>query len=413
MAAWLLMAYAIVAPLSFPLPIGIGDARPIDLLGCLVLMALPIFLSQRRRLYETSFLLPILIYIIFTFPSLFMIIKSPYFVKESLRYFRFICIMAPMFLIPFIPHDDALLKRFVSIFIFSGFISITVGVVGFSLGWEFTSAGQRFVYEDGYLARAGGLFQNTGPYGNLIALWAGVSIWTALTMWSSRTRVFAVCIIIIVSVVALAASMSRAGFVGVIWTTILLPIFVYRQGDNKLTRLLILACTAVAIALSAPLILHFDLGRSLVSYVSHTVEAISIGQYDVGTSERTVVWQQSWLLFLDNSVFGIGFKALTDVYSIPADNMLLQALSETGLLGGVGMLVFITVVILKLFARWMEGSTHALALLIIWLGEMLQAVASDVFFYFGSMPVLLAITALVVRHQYPKSQTKLNKLRAH
>lgn len=80
-----------------------------------------------------------------------------------------------------------------------------------------------------------------------------------------------------------------------------------------------------------------------------------------GFSDRTVIWNTALDLWLQNPIFGVGFGQHVERMQIEtyAHNMVLVLLSETGLVGLVGFILFSLVTLANGFRLIADGNTHA------------------------------------------------------
>lgn len=150
---------------------------------------------------------------------------------------------------------------------------------------------------------------------------------------------------------------------------ILLPLFLlYRSGRlDLMPRKLSPAVLAVA----APLIL---LGVFAVVAVLLALPSVGSDDADgISLSGRTDVWNVAWDLFSRHPVFGYGHAAWQDEFresirmswAFHAHNQLLQSLSVGGIIGGIGLIVYVGVLLKASIAAAAETRGLAPALLAI------------------------------------------------
>jgi O-antigen ligase len=327
-------------------------------------------------------------------------------VGAALRVVRLFAITAPFALAAAIGKtSQVLLRRLLIAFLVSGALSVALGIWGFVWQLPGLAAEQRFTYPYlGYVYRAGGIFGGSSAYGHLLATWVSISV--LMIPLHLRRRADTVLVIIFsLALAGLYSSLSRSAFVNL--AVVLTAIFVirppghYRAITKGIFRRSLLISAIPALALLYVAAQEFT---PLVELLDQRMLTGLFGAFFSGGDVRGVSSGRisNWLLYIqylkDNPLTGVGYKALILERMIPPDNNYLQALVETGILGFLCFTGFLLATLHALWIRYHRArDPHAWALLVVWCGQVAHAIFVDIVTFWGSFPVLLAITMVVLR----------------
>ena len=169
-----------------------------------------------------------------------------------------------------------------------------------------------------------------------------------------RERLFLVALFVLVPIVALVLSASRGGIVSFSLEMVIL--FLLLLVRRVQTKHMLAGGTVVLAAILA------------VSWigVQQVIERFKgISTFEVSAGKRTSMQRDTWHLFLDHPIFGTGLGTFQTVFppydslydgkiANHAHNDYLEALAETGLLGGLCCACFLAVLFLGSLKVWSE-----------------------------------------------------------
>lgn len=129
---------------------------------------------------------------------------------------------------------------------------------------------------------------------------------------------------------------------------VMLPLFLlYRAGLLDPQRSALLSAPVVIGALVAGAVAY--LFAWMFWFDHSTSNLVDAGAGDIALTGRTVAWAVAWDLFERNMLFGYGLTAwglefrerIQMLWAVHAHNQLMQSLSTAGLVGGIGLIVYL------------------------------------------------------------------------
>lgn len=400
----LLVTYAFTCPWLYGLKVT-TDIR-IAAVDLLLVPALLLTLLLLRQAHVTWLMLLSALHAVAVAASVMQWLNTDLFAPLFLKSVRMAAILAPAILILVTPLSAIRMVPILRAFYWGGLISIGAGLAGFFLQWESVTAAQTYFYASNvYLRRAGGLFRDSGAYSHLLATWCAAAL---LLLYyapgSSRLRQsLFVGSTLAISAVGLYASLSRSAFLNIV--VLIGATFVFSV-TKSLTPGRILALLGLAACLIAsPLLVEFkgeEEGRGMALPIQRIVSTIDsmltdMDSFDSTGGGRLSSWRMSISIWSERPLLGVGYKALIPVYGIAADNNLVLALVETGLLGAVPLFLLGLLCTYSLAAHYAGRSFAAPAVLAVWLGQLAHSLTADIFTFMSSMPVVLMVVFFYYR----------------
>lgn len=399
MTRGLLLLYATLVPFVPQLPIGPAAIGLVDLLFAASLVVVLARGSVRMTLPLVGLTGLVAVSIVST-----LWIEGDAQGAALLRSLRFAAIAVPFALASTLHATPADALRIVRGFAIGGAISIAIGIVIFAFQIPFGPV-QTFRYPNGLLLdRAGGIFTDSSAFGHLIATWlTTVVAFAPIAFGMKRRRILLLLLGALgLAAVALYGSLSRSAFIGLAGAglvALLLPMPKLWRTTYAYAVPRLLAIGAVAVltaALVAPSLVarttDFLFGRLAVD----TISALTgdRDQANLVTSGRVANWLTYLGFFEENPVSGIGYKALRLDRGVPPDNNYLAVLVETGVAGAIAFAAFLGGVFMMAFLAYARGSRFGWPLLVLWAGQAAMGVAIDFMTFWGTMPAVMALTAL-------------------
>jgi O-antigen ligase len=201
-----------------------------------------------------------------------------------------------------------------------------------------------------------GPYVNRNHFAGLIELIVPTGLAIVLLRAERRDRIPMVLILTLLPLGALFLSASRGGMVSVMLEggLVMILVFLRRHGRHQL------AAVAVVVLLAGGLVSWLGVGRALDRFSS-------LRQMEVSETRRTEMLHDSWRIFADHPLSGIGLGALQEVfpqYETLYDGNVVQhthndyveALAETGIVGGLFGAAFL---LLLLWESWARLATAA------------------------------------------------------
>jgi O-antigen ligase len=394
MTKLLLLTYAFAAPWCYGF-VSIGANR-IALTDVLLPIAAALILARiRLPLTELQWLL--LLYPVVALVASLGVIGTGAEDTVFLKTARLWGTFAPALLLTTTNVDRGDLMRYVKAYIAGGAVSLLIGVAGFCLGWEFTAAHQTWEFGGGeMLPRAGGVFQETGAFGHLLACWCVVTLLFAPMVTAGRTRVLLCTFAIVLTAVGLVVNISRSTLLNLLVTAavaVLLP-----SAGGRWKRI---AVAAAAVAILAGTLTFFAPEATAVAALRdrcvETYHGLSLAAdvLDQTSSGRLSNWGLALDVWLQHPLLGAGYKALITLYGSPGDGTFILALAETGMIGCLAVILLFGLFVRRGIALTLAGAPLGRVLLMIWAGQVAHALNFDVITFSGSMfAVLLLSTAI-------------------
>lgn len=300
--------------------------------------------------------------------------------------------------------------RYIRAFTWGGFVSVGIGIMGFLLGWEWTRAIQTYDYGEGRLTgRAGGVFQDSGAYGHLVATWIAFYFalaWPRIEKW----RWTSAAAVLGVGVVAIYVSMSRAAVLNVLVMAAVQALALLRRG----VRLRYIAASAALVILVVGFLQLGDSSGELLGESSRSLRIVAgrfatiaaglttdTDQINAFTGNRLRSWSTCFDLWLEHPFAGVGYKAAVSQYGVFPDNVYMMALLE---MGAVGFLL--TAAMFLGFWFWSirraaAGSEVALTVAVAWAGQLAHGLTADTLTFPASMSLCVAFACMAWRLAAP------------
>jgi len=190
--------------------------------------------------------------------------------------------------------------------------------------------------DGGILYRVAGTFRSSIRFGNMIALVTiiGVCI-LLLKLYRSKRERNIYIIFTAISFIGLVTSQTRGAMLAFVIGIVVILFCVFR------TRGIILSAVVCAVSVLLVLIIPGAKAR-----FAESISFASFGDHTTSLGWRFVLWGESWRVFKENLLTGVGFANLAEYYLKPlrllypdgmsaahAHNNLLQILAEHGLIG--------------------------------------------------------------------------------
>jgi hypothetical protein len=417
----ILFAWALLAPLTIPLP-GPGGVRLAisDVLGLGTLLLLPMFVIARGRSHRLVPLILLLGWALISTMANLDAFPSP--VQAIFRVMRISFIMSPLALALIVGDDlgsrqrGAILNAYMAASLGGMVIGLVMNAIGFSV-----AEAQTYDFGRGQVARATGLMGDSSAYGHLGA--AAVALVVCLLAVERRwsTIRFALCVAIMAVLPAFFyASLSRALLIDL---AIVIVALIVLAATGAYDRAQIFS--RIVGALVAATVLIGGLAALFPFEARTVVTRLDLDSFmefggDPGAlvqrlgSGRSSVWSDSVALAQSNPVLGLGYKGLMTRYFIPGDNVFLTAFADLGVIGGLLVIGVIGLVAYQtLLAAFRAGKDDIIAAIAapLWIGQVAHMLLLDVASYYSSFPMVLAIIGLAITAPRRKDHVLMNDWR--
>ena len=315
---------------------------------------------------------------------------------------RFGAIAMPFFLACSLRPNGRVLKEALWMFYAAGLVSMITGVVFYAFDIDLGLDVQTFKFGDELHSRAVGIFGESGQFAHLLVTWVLVSLLLLPIIAPSAKTKVATLVAMLLGLVCLYLSLSRGATGNLLTTLIAAAVFPSTRrvlkGALKHLRvpLLLFAATAmVGVFLAIATALGDTIIQTLqLRFIEGTLEAYSENP-DAASSGRLEAWALGLRRFQESPFLGLGYKAMMVGQYASSDNQYVGTLFDQGLLGLVALVGFI----LKLFGRLRQlaraGNPVSTMIQAIWIGQLVQAMTTDILTFWGGMPALLGITGLI------------------
>lgn len=317
------------------IPFGRGNISGLEIAFPFMMMSVLFFLLKKRKKNKQSVL-------IFTFLSLWVVwvlvgITYSYLyypgtadhVSAYLRFFRMLEMYLPGVLILVFSRgmSDSQHKRIAAFVIVLFFLVTLESTVGFFLQSTALTATQMYKYPGmGYVFRAGGVAKDSSAYSNLILLLAITAFIELKRIGKSSIIFMGLMICLLINIYL---SMSRSLIVAMI---------VYFIANLALERKIKPATLFIILTAIVTLLIVGMNNEYLTSFWGRISGA---NQEDI-SSGRFTTWALLLGLVGDNPLLGVGYRLSTEKYGLIPDNMFLSLSVETGVIGLLLYLSFLT-----------------------------------------------------------------------
>lgn len=365
------------------IPFGRGNISGLEIAFPFMMMSVLFFLLTKRKKNKQSVL-------IFTFLSLWVVwvlvgITYSYLyypgtadhVSAYLRFFRMLEMYLPGVLILVFSRgmSESQHKRIAAFVIVLFFLVTLESTVGFFLQSTALTATQMYKYPGmGYVFRAGGVAKDSSAYSNLILL-------LAITAFIELKRIGKSSIIFIGLMICLLIniylSMSRSLIVAMV---------VYFIANLALERKIKPATLFIILTAIVTLLIVGMNNEYLTSFWGRLSGA---NQEDI-SSGRFTTWALLLGLVGDNPLLGVGYRLSTEKYGLIPDNMFLSLSVETGVIGLLLYLSFLTSLCVLVY----KNNRDKFALIIAY---VISGIFIDISTFWVSVPFFLFTMAIYKR----------------
>jgi O-antigen ligase len=333
-------------------------------------------------------------------------VAEPKFLASLLKAMRLAGVFMPALLICQATLNEARVRSFTRAFTWGGLISVVVGIVGFLQGWEWTRAVQTYDYGEGRLTgRAGGVFQDSGAYGHMVATWIAfyfAMAWPRVKRW----RWASAAAVLGVGSVAIYVSMSRAAVFDVLVMAAVQALALLRRG----VRFRYVAASLALVLLVAGFFQFSGSmdgtggweNRSLKIFVDRFATiaqglTTDTDQINAFTGNRLRSWATCFNLWLEHPLAGVGYKAAVSQYGVFPDNVYMMALLEMGAAGFILAVALFVGFWFWSLRRAAAGSEVALMVAVAWAGQLAHGLTADTLTFPASMSLAIAFACMAWR----------------
>jgi len=365
------------------IPFGRGNISGLEIAFPFMMMSVLFFLLTKRKKNKQSIL-------IFTFLSLWVVwvlvgITYSYLyylgtadhVSAYLRFFRMLEMYLPGVLILVFSRgmSDSQHKRIAAFVIVLFFLVTLESTVGFFLQSTALTATQMYKYPGmGYVFRAGGVAKDSSAYSNLILLLAITAFIELKRIGKSSIIFMGLMICLLINIYL---SMSRSLIVAMV---------VYFIANLALERKIKPATLFIILTAIVTLLIVGMNNEYLTSFWGRLSGA---NQEDI-SSGRFTTWALLLGLVGDNPLLGVGYRLSTEKYGLIPDNMFLSLSVETGVIGLLLYLSFLTSLCVLVY----KNNRDKFALIIAY---VISGIFIDISTFWVSVPFFLFTMAIYKR----------------
>jgi hypothetical protein len=402
----ILLAWALLAPLTIPLPGPSGARLAIsDVLGLITLCVLPMFLMRRGHFARLA---PLLVLFCCGVASTFYNLNDyPSPVLAIFRLARWAFILSPMALALLVGDglDKRVRDQLLDAYLAASLAGMVAGLIAHHFGWLVADA-QTYDFGRGLVARATGLMGDSSAYGHLGAsALALVICLMAVERRLSPLRLSLCLALLAILPLFFYQSLSRAFLVDllvVVASLVVLAAFGAYDRPRVFSRVFG-AGVALVVAIIA-LVAAFPV-EARTALVRLDLDALAEFSGDPGAliqrlgSGRSSVWSDALSLAQSNPVLGVGYKGLMSRFQIPGDNVFLSCFAELGVIGGLlmcGLILLVAALAVAALFRSGRRDTVAAVAAPLWIGQMAHMALLDVTSYYSSFPIILLIMGLAI-----------------
>lgn len=365
------------------IPFGRGNLSGLEIAFPFMMMSVLFFLLTKRKKNKQSVL-------IFTFLSLWVVwvlvgITYSYLyypgtadhVSAYLRFFRMLEMYLPGVLILVFSRgmSESQHKRIAAFVIVLFFLVTLESTVGFFLQSTALTATQMYKYPGmGYVFRAGGVAKDSSAYSNLILLLAITAFIELKRIGKSSIIFMGLMICLLINIYL---SMSRSLIVAMV---------VYFIANLALERKIKPATLFIILTAIVTLLIVGMNNEYLTSFWGRISGA---NQEDI-SSGRFTTWALLLGLVGDNPLLGVGYRLSTEKYGLIPDNMFLSLSVETGVIGLLLYLSFLTSLCVLVY----KNNRDKFALIIAY---VISGIFIDISTFWVSVPFFLFTMAIYKR----------------
>ncbi|WOI11252.1 O-antigen ligase family protein [Thalassospira lucentensis] len=305
------------------------------------------------------------------------------------RFLRYVAVFSVAYIVLTARDVELLTEKhlFRTVVAFGG-VAIGIGALGFGLQIEGLVATQSYWYPGfGLMFRAGGVFENSGPYGAMAVLLLAISLVELGKGEDQAWSIFGV----LAGAIGIGLSASRTGiFVLVMFLFAAMLVSPKRSFYVRIT--LILFGIAALVTLTFPKLLDYFYERYWLELGRYFFEG---GQLDTFT-RRGLSWEATLQRFLNQDMFtilfgeGINSLGRGDLFNIAmqsADNQYLSVLVENGLIGWSIVTGLIVTIFWRLISNIESRDTG-----LVWFAICVCGMFGDIFSY----PAVFSIALIYV-----------------
>lgn len=365
------------------IPFGRGNISGLEIAFPFMMMSVLFFLLTKRKKNKQSVL-------IFTFLSLWVVwvlvgITYSYLyypgtadhVSAYLRFFRMLEMYLPGVLILVFSRgmSESQHKRIAAFVIVLFFLVTLESTVSFFLQSTALTATQMYKYPGmGYVFRAGGVAKDSSAYSNLILLLAITAFIELKRIGKSSIIFMGLMICLLINIYL---SMSRSLIVAMV---------VYFIANLALERKIKPATLFIILTAIVTLLIVGMNNEYLTSFWGRLSGA---NQEDI-SSGRFTTWALLLGLVGDNPLLGVGYRLSTEKYGLIPDNMFLSLSVETGVIGLLLYLSFLTSLCVLVY----KNNRDKFALIIAY---VISGIFIDISTFWVSVPFFLFTMAIYKR----------------
>ena len=406
-AEWLLYAWAVLAPLTLPVPGPDGVRISIsDFLGAVTLVLIVLTLLQRPR--RAVAVVPVAIFISWALVcTIYNLPEYPSPIGALFRVSRAAFIASPFLLAALFSAElgPRVRSRVLDLVMFGSLLGILIGIAAYYLGFSVVPA-QTYDYGRGLVARATGMMGDAGAFGHLGSSAAALALCLFfIERRPSFHRMILCFALIAIMPLFFYTSLARAPLVDL--AVVMLAIIgfaafaIYRRGRVFARLGIALGCAVAALGFVAEAypvewrtaVTRLDL-EAIVAFADDPTSLLErLG------SGRSNVWEESLSLAEDHIALGLGYKGLTSQYNLPGDNLFITTFADLGLPGvlilGSCLAAFSAAC---LWTTVQAGRTDLTAAILgpVWLGQLVHTIFVDITTFYSSFPLILMIAGLAI-----------------
>ncbi len=246
-------------------------------------------------------------------------------------------------------------RGFVWFLLTLGFFVSVLGILQ-----HFTFNGKMYWFRE---LRYGGIpfgpYVNRNHFAGFVELVAPMGLSVLVLRADHRDQIPLVAVLTFLPIGALFLAASRGGIVSFLLELglVLVLAFLRRRGTNQV------AAAAVVVLLAGGVVAWLGVGRALDRFSAYQ-------KLEVTEARRVEMARDTWRIFLDHPIGGTGLGTLQDVFpqyeTLYDGNMVLhshndyvEALAETGLIGGICGALFLVLLFRESWARFLQAKQSA------------------------------------------------------
>jgi O-antigen ligase len=381
----------------------------IDVIGPLAAVLALLFV-RRESLKELHVF--VVAYLAVVFLSEVRVFDSPEFYILLSKCFRLVGIISPAILFSFMPFPKPYWGRVIAAFYWGGLISVLYGIAAFYYQWSFGTAVQTYYYENGsFLRRAGGVFQDSSAFGHLLATWAAVAI-LFLHQRKSKIQLITLVATLLVTAAGIYACLSRAAVANLLVVGFLICVLP-KRGRSSLAKAQMVG------ALCCGMMLLFVISKETREHVlgqlqfaglrmlsTWTAASQGVEALDDSGANRLTTWSRALDIWEDHPLLGTGYKNLGQEYGITADNTMILALVETGLVGAIFFGLCVAAVFRRAALMYIRRIPGGREVVIFLAGQAVHSILVDTITFTGSMPIVVLIGLALARRDWMREHPK-------